>query len=634
MSEEVSWRTLFVPLRNVRLAWLGVLVSIVGYALTLQRDLGFFDSSEIAMVARVGGLGHPTGQPLHTLLAWPLAHIPGLPPHLGVALLSVLAASLLLLPALSILEELAPDTKLRWPTVAVVVLMQHGLAWDSATRVEVYALTALCGLWAIAWAIRDDARSLFRMGLGLGLMESTHPTLGVALAFALLPRWVQRARQVGVRSASHTILGGLVGLLPFGWVAIAVQRHPEVFVWGAPRDLESARIFFTGADFAHNQGITASGVLSNYGGLVEWLALDGGMLVVLLVGAIGWVLSARGASRAISGLLTLAIAHLLSMNVEFDTAIPDFLGYLHVAWLTAAVGVAALFAPWFDPLVDDPGYEPRKANRYRAYGALVLVACFAATLVSHPRPWTRTRLFDDTARTMVEGFLDEVPAGALVIVHSDYWVGPLLYAAEIERQDIVLLPWGFASSSWYWEHLFGKHPELSAFELRGPGGPAGRVARFAEAHPNRLIVAEVRDDLLAQLGRPVCAIGWSVHTGTGCRTDLDPLEPARALRPKLQQLGAGSPPVPNLVAGLTLQQGIVLWRLGRPNEALRSLATGVPGSDLDALPDVSDAPPLREAIPPWPVSVPYGSPDHNAQIVERLLQAAGQTTGRPSNLQP
>lgn len=622
---EVSWRTLFVPLRNVRLGWAGVLASLVLYALTLQRDLGFFDSSEIAMVARVGGLGHPTGQPLHTLLAWPLAHIPGVHPHLGVALLSLITASLLLLPALSILEELAPDTKLRWPTVAIVVLMQHGVAWESATRVEVYALTALCGLWAIAWAVHDDVRSFFRMGLGLGLMEATHPTLGIALALALLPRWIERARELGFRPAGRTVLGGLVGLIPFGWIAIAVQRHPEIFVWGAPRDLESARIYFTGADFAANQGISIAELLAHFGEVFTWLALDGGMLVVLVVGAIGWGLSARGASRAVPTLLTLFVITLLAINVELDTAIPDYLGYLHIAWIVAAIGVAALVAPWLDPLVDDPSYDVSRARRFRLYGALVLVTCLLVTLVARPQPWTRTRLMDDTARTMADGLLDEVPAGALLIVHSDYWVGPLLYAAEVERTDIVLLPWGFASSSWYWEHLYGKHPELRPFELRGPGGAAGRVARFAEAHPNRAILAEPQDELLEQLGRRVCAIGWAVHTGSGCRTDLDPLAPADALREKLEQLGEGSPPVPNLVAGATFQRGVVLWRLGRPNVALRAFASGIRGYDLESLPDVSAAAPLRGAVPAWTDRVPYGTPTRNAVMIERLLHAAGAT---------
>lgn len=619
---EVSLRTLGVPLRNVRLAWIGAAVSLLLYGITLQLDLGFFDSSELAMVARTGGLGHPTGQPLHTLLAWPLAHIPGLPPHLGVALLSALAGALCLVPALSILEELAPETELRWPVVALVVLMQHGLPWDSATRVEVYALTALCGLWALAWAVREDVRSLFRMGIGLGLMESTHPTLGVATAFALLPLWIERGRTLGFRTAAQTIGGGLLGLLPFAWVGFAVTRHPEVFVWGAPHDVESAKVFFTGADFAANQGITGAGLLDNFASLFVWLALEGGMLVVFVVGSIGWVLSARGVSKSVSILLLFAVLGLLAMNVEFDTAIPDYLGYLHVAWMASSVGVAALAAPWLDPL---PETDPKRATRFRGYGVAILVACLLATLASNPFPWTRTRVMDDTARAMVDGLLEEVPNGALLVVHSDYWVGPLLYVTEVERRDVILLPWGFAGSSWYWEHLLARHPELRPFDLRGPGGPTGRVARFAEANPSRAILVEAQDSLLESVGRRVCGIGWAVHTGEQCPEELDAMRPARALRERLDRLGAGSPPVPNLVAGVTYHQAVVLWRMGRPNEALRTVVSGIADSDLDNLPDVRAAPPLRGGLEPWPERVPYGTAAQNAAFAAQLMQAAGQT---------
>jgi hypothetical protein len=38
------------------------------YALSMSRDMGFYDSPELALVAVQGGVGHPIGQPLHTLL--------------------------------------------------------------------------------------------------------------------------------------------------------------------------------------------------------------------------------------------------------------------------------------------------------------------------------------------------------------------------------------------------------------------------------------------------------------------------------------------------------------------------------------------------------------------------------------
>ena len=63
------------------------------FAASASRDLSFYDSGELALAAVQGGLGHPTGQPLHTLLGHAVtAVLPAAWALPGLSLLSALAA--------------------------------------------------------------------------------------------------------------------------------------------------------------------------------------------------------------------------------------------------------------------------------------------------------------------------------------------------------------------------------------------------------------------------------------------------------------------------------------------------------------------------------------------------------------
>ena len=79
-----------------------------------------------------------------------------------------------------------------------------------------------------------------------------------------------------------------------------------------------------------------------------------------------------------------------------------------------------------------------------------------------------------------------------------------------------------------------------------------------------------------------------------------------------------------------IQLGDTANEAGRANDALYTFASGIAERDLRALPDVAAAPALRGGLPAWSERVPYGSPAQNAELIERLMQAAG----RAGTLQP
>ena len=51
-------------------AWIASCFLALYYCASMSRDLSLYDSGELALAARTLGVGHPPGQPLHTLLGY------------------------------------------------------------------------------------------------------------------------------------------------------------------------------------------------------------------------------------------------------------------------------------------------------------------------------------------------------------------------------------------------------------------------------------------------------------------------------------------------------------------------------------------------------------------------------------
>ena len=122
-------RLLALPVPSRRHTAISAIALFVFYVLTMSRSLSLYDSPELALVAEQLGLGHPLGQPLHTLLGALLARLPGVDPLIALNGLSALAGALTVIPATSLAETLLRangddrDGDWRWvaPTIAIVI---------------------------------------------------------------------------------------------------------------------------------------------------------------------------------------------------------------------------------------------------------------------------------------------------------------------------------------------------------------------------------------------------------------------------------------------------------------------------------------------------------------------------------
>lgn len=599
-----------------------VLGLAVYYSLTMSRDMGFYDSPELALVAVQGGVGHPIGQPLHTLLGHGLVGLGGLlgvGPLVCLNFLSALACALTVVPVVSIVDRLAPAPAGfvgRARPFVVALLGVHASLWEPATRIEVYPLGTLLGAASMACllAALDAApgpsrtRPMELAGLLLALTTGANAVTAAFFALAMLPLVVVALwrRALPFRSLGPAVLAALLGMLVWAYIPLAA-RDPDVVAWGRPTDWPSLRAYLSGADFqGKSVELLSSEFAAHLGAFVTW-ASRVGLLALPLLGLLGLAVRGRRILLPVSLLLLLNVGWYARYD-PFSPGILDFLGYL-AAPLWFLAGGCALLCEWAHA-------------RGRVTHAAALLTLTAVVALASPSPWERTRSADRVTRVLAEAALAELPPNAVLVVEADHHVAPLMYLQEVEglRPDVVVLPLGLASSSWMWELLYRRHPDLAPFAVRGEGGRLARVRRFLTAQPTRQWFVSDRAVAL-RLGAPGCVHGV-VLTMVQCQGGVarpDGLLPL--LRRAHAQLGDGSPATAGLLAWEAESRARALAAEGRPRDAFLLLTLTVPNVDASGVPEQA----LPVELPPSEVGVDaMGSARRNLLLAAQMANAVHQ----------
>lgn len=623
----LSGARLGLSLRGRLHAWLASGALLIAYVATMARDLSLYDSPELALAAVSLGLGHPPGQPLHTLVGHVFTYLP-VSAAIATGLASAVPGALCVIPATAIAQQLAGDridrrvdAMLPW-LLAAIGLMPA--LWEPATRVEVYALATFFGLWSVARLapLGRGSRDVFVAAVGLGLCASANPMIAWWIAVAVGPSLLSAvlARTLPLRVVPLALVGGVIGLLPYAYVPLIAQRQ-QVLVWGAPRDAASLSAFFLLRDYASNLTMTFATWAAHVVAFIPHSFTHGLAAIIALGIAAHALLGARLAlGRWTAALLSALLVAQISFNAVWSLEVPDYDGYLATGlWLLAA-GAAALC-----------GHAFERGQRALAAGLALLIVTSA--WLTPPALYARTRHLDHVARTLAERVLHEAPPGAIVISRADAFSAALLYLQEAERQrsDVVVLAFGLASSSWHWERIYQLHPDLAPFALRGPGQRDGRIARFLAANARRVVLLESLR-IAQSIQRRACAGGLYLRSGPQCDQSADVHEQRAATDLLAQQLaivGTGSPSAAGAIAASSAELGESLWRLGAPVEAYRALLAGVPVAlapvEASQSAGLERAPALSVTLAPWRRVAALGDPARNLFLASVLAQTAGRS---------
>src|SRR5690606_19497834 len=110
------------------------------------------------------------------------------------------------------------------------------------------------------------------------------------------------------------------------------------------------------------------------------------------------------------------------------------------------------------------------------------------------------------------------------------------------------------SSSWYFEHLYRRHPTLVRTPLQGPGGQMGRLARMLEAHPDRPVAFE-NEALARRLGLETCAGPVFAHARVACSSLPEHLGAfTKTVAAITTRTDAGEPTVTGALAAISLDR--------------------------------------------------------------------------------
>lgn len=613
-----AWFTLGLPVRNPRITWIATLVVLVYYMLSCSRDLSFYDSAELAMVAEQLGLGHPIGQPTHTMLGFLASHVPGLPSLVGLNWLSAIPAALLIVPTMSVADALAAETLDRPSSqfMRAAVITAYAFAWttwEAATRIEVYALATFLSLWTIARVAAHVRQTTsyapaapFITGVALGLTAATNAYIAVLTAAACAFTVLHGLRTRTFRGSDLVlfVLGAVMGLTPYFYVPITAHRS-DVFVWGALRGQQPLSDYFLGTDYSRNRGI---GLHDFFAHAVRWQSWGwtAGVLPLAVLGITGHFTLGHEKAIGRTGALTLffGTVALLCSHVVFAPDIADYIDYLMPALTLASAGTAGLVGSgWAN------GGMPRKLS------GIGLVAVCALICAPRPSLFERTRFRDHAARVLAEGALRELPPNAVLVAAQDHWVAPLLYLQEAEhmRPDVVVLGYGLLSSSWYWDFVYQNHIDLPVVQLRGEGGKVGRLRRFLALVADRPVYF-AEPFVAREVGARACDIGFSLATGSACDSRPDPARAqtaTRSLAAAMNAIDRGSPSSDEALSEVALARAETLLRLHRPSAALHAALAGIPPSlrpaiahlDAHALEAV---PAFAGDMPTWREDVPLG----------------------------
>src|SRR5262245_36744031 len=204
-------------------------LALLFYGAGMAPGLLWGDSAEMQILAAVGGVAHPTGYPLFTLLARPFVALM----HREPAFLANLFSGTFAAGTLALFSAFLFARGVRTPAViaAVIAWGTSFTFWTTSHRAEVYSLAAfvaLGGLWCALIALERGSRiARLVAGFLLGLTLAGHMAFAPFVMVAgLVLAW--RVPRTGLAwLADEVLLLGvfLLGLTPYLYLVWADTHH-------------------------------------------------------------------------------------------------------------------------------------------------------------------------------------------------------------------------------------------------------------------------------------------------------------------------------------------------------------------------------------------------------------------------
>ena len=486
-------------------SWLAPLCASVAllalYVATLAPTVVGGDSGELTAAAVTGGVPHPPGYPVFALLARLFAALPFGP---SIAWRVNLLSSVSTAAAAGLLCA----TVQLWTASAAAGVLAAGLfgtdplVWHHATAAEVFGLNAMFGALALFLWLRIErapARRLvfalaFACGLGMG---NHHTFVFIGAPVLLRSLWVAR-RELRASGVGLAILSGLLGLLPYAYLAIAFRSAAAVS-WGDQSTFDGLLGHFLRRDYgtfslgkANNKtdafietGTFFPTLYLMLGASLRRLFGLGPLLAVAAYALAPRKRADRAQARVLLALLLgyalvfCAMSNMSTGKALYRSVLSRFFIQSDLLMaLAAGIGWAWLFRRLEARAVSASG-----ASRLSLAGAgLVFLAGAVVNAGASQRGNTVFRDF-------VSAAFASLPRDAIVVTMGDHLTGAVFYFREVEklRPDVIHLDQQLLGFRWYCDRALRRHPDLAI-----PAGvylPGGfNIRQLMNANRNRPLV--------------------------------------------------------------------------------------------------------------------------------------------------
>ncbi len=422
--------------------------TLIVYLRTLCPTIFADDCGEIATAVTTGGVMHPPGYPLYTLLGGWLVHaVPFGEPAWRLGLLSCLAASFCAPLVYCLARRFGAGRW--WAATSALCLGFSVCLWQQATKVETYSLNACLVALVFTGAARalesGRMRDLALAAAVCGLALTNHLTSSCALAgdaYLLAITLRKQERPVAAGATAALCAAFPLGLYSLLWVHAA--RHPGGQVWGDPDSWRRLYLHVSGARYhAYLHGQSAGALARrDFLGVPALLWRNIGPLLIGVVPGFARALrSTRAGSRPLAlGMLIALAAYAVETSVYGILNIFEYYTVpLMLVCIASGAGCEAIVAGIAQRI--SAARSSINATNWR--GLAAALSCAAALIIAPPAHWGACDRSRATfIRDLALNTLRTMPPNAVLITVGDNRVFPLWYAQDVlgVRRDVAVIP--------------------------------------------------------------------------------------------------------------------------------------------------------------------------------------------------
>jgi hypothetical protein len=455
------------------------LICLIVYLTTMCRTVSFIDSGELASVAYVLGIAHPTGYPLFSIVAHCFLWIPI--PSEEILRLNIFSAVVVALGVAVFYHVLiaaqryaqamrrkgseksrGEDVELRIAAfISALIFGFSTTVWSQSVAIEVYGLhivLVLLTFYAMLEGLRMESKGsghippqMVAAAFLLGLSFANHMTT-ILIVPALLFLYLRNYgfnRPAALRSAKLLPFFAL-GVSLYLYLPIRGRRQPPMN-WGYPAEIDRLLWHMSGKQYRSWMFSSFDSAEKQLTYFIDHFHVEFNWVIIglLLFG----VWQCFKSSREMFWFLVVGFVSCLFYSVNYD--IHDIDSYFLLAYIVS--GIFIFFGVY--AIVD----LARRSNMKLIFYAVALGLLVLPGL----QLYLNRSEVDESDNTLVADYTHNIlsgvqPNAVIVSYQWDYFVAPAQYYQLVrkERPDVVVIDKELLRRSWYFIQLKSRYPWL------------------------------------------------------------------------------------------------------------------------------------------------------------------------------